>query len=139
MGEQRVTVTGLRDLNKALKAADTEAIDAMKSVMKQIAEGVAADVRSRVPHRSGRAAASYKPRGGVKGAAIAYGGPKAPYAAWLDYGGAVGKAKSVRRPVVKGGRYLYPAIADNMDDVQEKVAAAISDITSRYGFGVTDG
>lgn len=136
MSETRVIVGGLRDLNKALKAADLDAVDAMKAALKAIAEGVAVDVRSRVPHASGRAAASYKPRGGVKGAAIAYGGGKAPYAPWLDFGGRVGKARSVKRPIVKGGRYLYPAIADNMEDVQAKVAEAISDITGRYGFKV---
>jgi hypothetical protein len=40
----------------------------------------------------------------------------------------------VKRPFIKGGRYLYPAIADNMEDIQEKVAKAIGDITGRYGF-----
>lgn len=137
--DMRVAVTGLRDMNKALKAADQQALDAMKSALKEIAEGVAADVRSRVPHRSGRARASYKARGGVKGAGIAFGGARAPYTPWLDFGGAVGKRRSVRRPVVKGGRYLYPAIADNMDDVEAKVAKAIDEITSRFGFDVGRG
>jgi hypothetical protein len=39
---------------------------------------------------------------------------------------------------VKGGRYLYPAITDNMHDVEDKVAKAIDAITSRYGFKVED-
>lgn len=137
-----MVVTGLRDLNKALKAASAEAETEMKAVLKGIAEGVVTDVRSRVPHRSGRAAASYRPRGGVKGASIAFGGPKAPYVPWLDFGGSVGKKRkagvvgsgSIKRPVIKGGRFLYPAINDNMEDIQEKVAKAISDITGRYGF-----
>lgn len=135
MGEQRVVVTGLRDLNKGLKELDSEAADAMRKAMKDIAEGVASDVRARVPRRSGKAAASYRPRGGVKGASIAFGGAKAPYAPWLDFGGAVGRRKSIRRPVVKGGRYLYPAIDDNMSDLEDKVADAIDSITRRYGFG----
>jgi hypothetical protein len=136
MGDQRVVVTGLRDLNKALKAADLEAEKEMKSVLKGIAEGVVSDVRSRVPHRSGKAAASYRPRGGVKGASIAWAGPKAPYAPWIEFGGKVGKGKSVSRPFVKGGRYLYPAINDHMADIEAKVADAIDAITSRYGFKV---
>lgn len=136
MGEQRVTVTGLRDLSKAFKALDTDAVDAMKAALKAIAEGVAADVRSRVPRRSGRMAGSYVPRGSVKGASIAFAGTRAPYAPWIEFGGSVGKARSVRRPVVKGGRYLYPAIDDNMADVEQKVADAISDLTSKYGFRV---
>lgn len=136
MGDQRVVVTGLRDLNKALKAANAEASDEMKAVLKGIAEGVVTDVRSRVPHRTGKAASSYRPRGGVKGASIAWAGPKAAYAPWIEFGGAVGKGKSVKRPFIKGGRYLYPAINDNMADIEAKVADAIDDITSRYGFKV---
>jgi hypothetical protein len=133
---QRVVVTGLRDLSSALKAAEDGAQKQVASALKEIAEGVAADVRSRVPHKSGRAAASYRARGSVGGAAIAFGGPKAAYVPWLDFGGRVGRDKSVKRPVVKGGRYLYPAIADNMRDIEEKVAQAIEDITARYGFKV---
>lgn len=140
MTEVRIVVDGLRDLNKALKAADTEAISAMKAVMKEIAEGVAGDARSRIPKRSGTAAASYRARGGVKGAAVAFGGPKAAYAPWLDFGGRLrpvgGRHNEQYRPVVREGRYLYPAIRDNMDDVADKVAGAIDDITKRYGFRV---
>lgn len=136
MTEQRVVVNGLRDLTKALKAADQEAVDAMKAALKAIAEGVAGDVRSRVPKLTGRAAASYKPRGGVKGASIAFGGAKAGYVPWLDFGGRVGPKKKTTRPVIKGGRYLYPAIGDNMADVEQKVAEAIEQIVAKYGFGV---
>lgn len=133
-----MVVDGLRELNKALKAADVEAVNAMKAALKSIAEGVASDVRSRVPHVTGAAAASYKARGGVKGAAIAFGGPRTAYAPWLDFGGKLRPAGRRRgtqtRPIIKGGRYLYPAIADNMEDVQRKVADAISEITGQYGF-----
>lgn len=133
---KRVTVTGLRDLGKMLKELDSEAKQLMADTLKGIAEGVAADVRSRVPHRTGRLASSYKARGSATGAAIAFGGSKAPYAPWIDFGGKVGRGKSVSRPFVQGGRYLYPAIGDNMEDVVDLVAAAIDDIATRYGFKV---
>jgi hypothetical protein len=132
----RVVVTGLRDLGKALKEAEDGAQKELALALKGIAEGVASDVRSRVPHRTGRAQASYKPRGSARGASIAFGGDKAPYVPWLEFGGRVGKGKSVKRPVIKGGRYLYPAITDNMQDLEQLVADAIDDITSRYGFKV---
>lgn len=143
----RVIVTGLRELNAALKALDADAQKAMSAALKEIAEGVASDVRSLVPRRSGRLAASYKPRGSAKGAAIAFGGSSAPYAPWIEFGGSVGKGHDRRAPhsgatkraIVKGGRYLYPAIGDNMEDVAEKVAEAIDAIVSAYGMKVEEG
>lgn len=133
---KRVVVTGLRDLGKALKDLDTEAKQLMSNSLKGIAEGVASDVRSRVPHKTGALAASYKARGSVGGAAIAWSGTKAPYAPWIDFGGKVGKDKSVSRPFIKGGRYLYPAIADNMADISDLVADAINDVVTKYGLKV---
>lgn len=136
----RVVVTGLRDLNKALKAADTEAADAMKASMKSIAEIVVADVQARVPHLTGAARASYKPRGGVKGAGIAFGSARAPYVAFLEFGNkvgagaGVGRGDTVPRPFVKGGRYLYPAIEANMRDIEQKVGDAIDGILATYGY-----
>lgn len=132
----RVVVSGLSDLGKALKALEDGAQKELGLALKGIAEGVVADVRSRVPHRSGRAAGSYKARGSARGASIAFGGAHAAYVPWLDFGGRVGKKKSVKRPVIKGGRYLYPAIGDNMEDVEQLVADAIDDITTRYGLKV---
>lgn len=133
-----VAVTGLRDLGKALKALDDGAQKELGLMLKGIATGVAAVVAARVPHLSGRAASSYKARGSARGASIAYAGTRAPYAPWLDFGGKVGRGKSVSRPFIPGGRYLYPAIADNMEDLEELVAQALDDITSRHGFKVED-
>lgn len=129
----QVNVTGLRDLGKALAALETQAPQPLREVMKDIANDVVQDAARRVPHKSGRAASSYKARGGVKGASIAFGGSRAEYAPWLDFGGRVGRNKSVNRKFIKGGRYLYPAIGDNLEHVQARVVAAINDLTRKYG------
>lgn len=133
---KRVVVTGLRDLGSALKAADAEASKELGQMMKGIAQGVVADVSHRVPYRSGKAASSYKARGSARGASIAWAGERAPYVPWLDFGGKVGRHKTVSRPFKQGGRFLYPTIADNMHDVEELVAQAIDEITGKYGFKV---
>lgn len=136
MSETRVVVDGLRELNKALKSASDDAALEMKRAMHDIAESVIADVRPRVPHRTGKSAQSYKARSGVKGASVAFGGSRTPHVPWLEFGGRVGRGKSVSRTVIRGGRYLYPAIADNMEDVAERVADVVNDITANYGFQV---
>lgn len=141
----RVTVTGLRDLNKALGALNADAADAMKAAMKQIAADVVSEVQSRVPTLTGAAKASYKPRGGVKGAGIAFGSARAPYVAFLEFGntvrkgGKVGLGDTVPRAFEKGGRYLYPAIEANMRDVEEKVGNALDAILSTYGYKTEEG
>lgn len=65
------------------------------------AEQTAASVRSRVPRRSGRLAATVHAvdRGGTTGQVTM--GAGLPYAKWIEFG-----AYGGRRP--RGGRYVYP-------------------------------
>jgi hypothetical protein len=137
--EVRVVVEGLRDLNKNLKVLSVEAQKEMAEALKVIASGVVDDVKSRVPRgKTGNAQKSVRPRAGAKGAGIAFGGGRAPYYPWLDFGGRVGRQKATVRPVIRGGRYVYPAIADNMETVEELVVDALNEINRKYG-SVIDG
>ncbi len=116
----RVQVEGLRDTLRDLKALDADAAKAMSQTT------VAKQVRMKVPKDTGAAAGSYKARGGAKGASLAFGGAKAPYAPWLDFGGKLPQGGN--RPRVKGGRYLYPTIESNLEDVADQVAKALEDL-----------
>lgn len=141
MAGERIVVSGLRDVARALKSLEGEAAKEFRGVMREAAKTVARDAARRVPRRSGRASRSYRPRAGQRGAAVAFGGPKAEYVPWLDFGGRVFRhgrtSKPITRPVVRGGRYLYPAIADNLESVQDDVVAGLEDILRRYGMGIT--
>lgn len=134
----RVEVTGLKELSRAFKAIDPKLALTLKGALKDIADEVitVAVRKFDFTTRSGNAQASLKARSGLKGAGIAFGGAKAPYYPWLDFGGAVGRSRSVQRTVVRGGRYVYPAIGDSGDMIRDKVGEAVEKAAEGAGFEV---
>jgi hypothetical protein len=131
--EPEIKVEGIKEVNKALRSISKDAQKELSKGMKEIAEGVAKSAASRVPARTGRAASSIKPRGSTKGAALAFGGAKAEHYPWLDFGGSVGKDKSVKRPFIKEGRYVYPAIRENKDKVIEQFDDLMGKLAEKHG------
>jgi hypothetical protein len=134
-----VEVKGIRQLVKALNDVSDDAKNEVKGAMRRIAERVTDKVKAKVPKRTGRAAASYKPRASTRGASIAFGGTKAPYAPWLDFGGKVGRNNSASRPFIRKGRYLYPTIADEGPAIQDELEDALDELARRAGFETKDG
>lgn len=148
MADQRpVQVEGVREVADALKAIDKGLVKELRKGMAEAAEIVAAEARSRVPSKSGRAASSIKAKGGNRGAGISFGGTKAPYYPWLDFGGSVGRGHepgrafsgAVKRPIVEGGRYVYPALAAKQDEVRGKVDDLLADLIRRHDLPTSGG
>lgn len=110
--------------------------DVVMSELEDIAKNVAADARARVPHRTGRAAQSYR----ASGTAVSF-GAGVPYVPWLEFGGQVGRKDAsgrgnVKRPYVKEGRHVYPAINAHLADIEKRVDDLIEGM-SRGWFEVT--
>lgn len=140
--DQVVQVTGLREVRKALAAVEKTAPKDLSKEFKEIASDVARRTASKVPARTGRAASSYKPRGTTGGGAIAFGGGRSPHTPWLDFGGSTkvpGVGKRVARPVIKGGRYLYPTIADMQDEIADRTDDAIKRVIQKHGLETKEG
>lgn len=49
-----------------------------------------------------------------------------PYFGWLDFGGSVGPNKSVKRPYLRTGRYIWRSFADNRTVIMENMEKAIA-------------
>jgi hypothetical protein len=133
-GLDPVRVEGIQELSRALKAVSKEAQKEMRKGFKDIAESVAADIRPKVPRKTGRAAKSIKARGTNKGGSIAFGGPRALHFPWLDFGGdRRGNGGGIAsRPFIKEGRYVYPTISDNLDEIKDKAEDLIDDLTRKH-------
>jgi hypothetical protein len=131
---ETVTITGLRELTKVLRQADTELPKQLRIALNEAAESVAAGARKKVPKRSGRAAASYKARSTRTAARIAIGGRKAPYVPWLDFGGRTGINRSVNRRFYRDGRYLYPTLAEQRPEFIMRLEKVLTDIATEAGF-----
>ena len=139
-----VKVTGLRELSGAFRKLDAEAGKELKGSFLRVAQHVVGVAQQRMPISSGRAAGSVKARASTRGASIAFGGTAAPYMPWLDFGGSVGRGHrpgvadsgSVKRRFIKGGRYIYPAIAEAKPQTEAAVDAAIKHAAFSAGFDV---
>jgi hypothetical protein len=129
-----IRVRGLKELQGAFRTIDGELPKELRVEFKAIAMSVAEKAARDVPRLTGAAARSIKPRATQKGFGLAAGGDKAPHYPWLDFGGRVGRNRSIARPVIAGGRYLYPTIAENREEIGEATDAAIKRAVARAGF-----
>lgn len=137
LGGAQVSVEGLAELRRALGQIDRGLQKNLRGRLKVVGDKVAADARSQVPVKTGKARASVK--SGVSGnnAYVQEGSRAAPYARWLDFGGVLKptgrRRNTIVRPVVRGGRYLYPAIRRNQSMIAVEAARAFEDTARELG------
>lgn len=132
-----IRIDGLRDLQKALRQIDGESQKELRVVLNKAAKIVAEAAAVRIPRRSGRAAASIKPRSGQREASVQGGGARVKYYGWLDFGGSVGRNNSVKRPFLRDGRYMYPAYRDRKATVQEELERSLTGLVRKAGLEVS--
>jgi len=131
-----IKITGLRDLQGALKSMDGETQKQLRVVLNTAAETVAAGAARRVPSKTGRAKASLRAASSQREARVMGGSKKVPYYGWLDFGGRIGRDKANRRPFVTGGRYMYPAYSANRDSITKALEAGLTDLARAAGLVV---
>jgi hypothetical protein len=133
---QTIAIKGLKEFSKALRKMDSEAVKQLRVVFNEAAELIIAYARPRIPKRTGRAANSLKKRSTRTSVRIAFGGDRAPYYPWLDFGGATGKNKSVQRPFLKEGRYVYKGFKEKRSDVERAMSDGIRRVAQSAGLEV---
>lgn len=134
MADMKVEVHGLRELASAFRQIDKGLGKEFQKQFKELASVIAGRVRGKMPSISGKAQSSITPRARQSGASIAFGGSKAPYEPWLDFGGSVGRGGRIKRPFIKEGRYLYPTIRESRSDIQDATDDALKTVIRNAGF-----
>lgn len=134
-----VRIDGMREFQMSLADLSGDMRDVVRNTVDEAAEMVATEARRRMPSRSGKARRSVKVVPDSTGARVQLGGPSAPYAPWLDFGGSVGRRnargmKSVRREFKPQGRYVFPAYMDLEPKLRDLFEAAIDDLARSSGF-----
>jgi hypothetical protein len=129
-------VVGLREFQRNLKKLDADLPKALRVAFNGAADVVVTDARRRVATRSGRARGTVKARSTQTASRVVGGGNKAPYYPWLDFGGKVGRARSVSRPFLKHGRYIYDAYFDNQARYAQLMERALLDVAASAGVEV---
>jgi cytosine/adenosine deaminase-related metal-dependent hydrolase len=131
-----IKIEGLRDFQRALKQMDGESQKQLRIALNKAADLVAADASAKVPRRSGRAAHTVRAQSSQTEARVLGGTKKISYYPWLDFGGRIGRNKSVHREFVKRGRYIYPAYVRQYSDVMAALTDALVELAQDAGLEV---
>lgn len=131
-----ISVHGMKELQRALKELDGESQKEIRTALNTVADTVVQGAARRIPTRSGKARASLRSMSSQRETRIKGGGRKAPYLGWLEFGGRIGKDKSVSRPFVRGGRYIWPTIAANRQNLADAIQKALVDLARSKGLEV---
>ena len=132
-----IKTTGLRELQRALKNAENATPKMLRLALNEAAEVVLDYAKPQVPNKSGSARGSMTVRSTQRQARVAAGGRRAPWYPWLDFGGAVGRGDSVKRPFYKEGRYIYPTLRKRHPEIIDAMGAALAGLVREAGLEVS--
>lgn len=134
----KITITGLREFQAALKAMDTNLPKQLRLALNQASQIVIDYAQQRFPHRTGRAAGSLKARSSQRLVRVALGGKRAPYAPWLDFGGqGRRRGRPAPRPFIREGRYVYAGLRLKRDEIITVMGEALTELATGAGLEVT--
>lgn len=125
MNDSQIQVTGLRELQRALKQLDVELPKEFRGRLKAVAERVAQIVRSRLPHVTGTMIRNTKARATTKGAGISW---RNIYSGPVEFGG-----WPRGRPYVAKGRYIYPTVDAERSMIEAEVEQIVDHYLQRAG------
>lgn len=134
-----IRIKGLAEFSRNLRKLDNDLPKAIRLAANEAADLIVAQARPRVPTgpgKGGHARSSVRAKSTRTSARVAGGGKKYPYYAWLDFGGKVGKNRSVRRPFIKEGRYIWKAFADQRSKVEEVMVDGLIEVARSAGVEV---
>lgn len=136
---QAIRVAGLREFVRGIKAIDSSLPKTVRLALNRAVQVVIDYGKPKMPRRTGRAAATIRGASTRTAARVSEGGARAQYVPWLDFGGKVGKNKSVSRKFFKEGRYLYPALRERSEQITESLAEELASAASEAGIEVSSG
>lgn len=120
-----IRIDGLDAYVRNLRKLNNDVPKALRVAFNEAADIVITAAKPGVPRRSGKAVGSIKARSTRTSVRVVEGGNRAPYMPWLDFGGKTGRLKRTKRPFIKGGRYLYPALAEKTDEITAALQDAL--------------
>lgn len=138
---ETIKIDGLAEFTRNLKKINKDLPKAVRLAGNKAADIVVAQARPRVPTgpgKGGHAKSSIKAKSTRTAARVSGGGKRYPYYAWLDFGGRVGPDRSVKRPFLREGRYIWKAFADNRSKVEDVLTDALIDVARQAGVEVDD-
>ena len=131
-----IKIEGLRELRSSLRKMDAGLPKTLRLAGNRAANVVVDEAKPRVPRLTGRAAASIRVASTQSSVRVRAGSKRVPYYPWLDFGGRVGPNRSVSRPFLKRGRFIWAAFGDKRDAVERELQDALVDVARTAGVEV---
>lgn len=132
-----IKIDGLAAFSRNLKKLNGDLPKALRLALNEASGVVVDEAVRRIPTRTGRAKASLKAKSSRTESRIGGGGNRAPYYAWLDFGGRTGRRRSVERAFLPEGRYIYASLADKRSEFDAALSDALLRVASSAGVEVT--
>lgn len=136
MAIEPIKIDGLNQFVRNLKKIDADLPKTLRVGFNDAAMIIVDYVQPRIPHVTGKAAASVKVKSTRNSVRVSEGGNSAPWMPWLDFGGKVGRGKSIVRQFYREGRYLYAGLAAEGEKVYAAIVGALLDAVRAAGIEV---
>jgi hypothetical protein len=130
-------VAGLKDFRSGLKGMDRDLPKGVRLALNEVADVLIAAVRPKIPSQTGNARASLKAASSQTEARVSAGGRRAQYYPWLDFGGSVGRKKSVKRAFFKKGRYIFVVLGEQQDEIERTMLKVVAKLAANNGIDVS--
>lgn len=131
-----IKITGLREFTRNIRKINGDLPKVLRLANNDGAQLIVDWAKPKMPKRTGAAARTVRVASTRTEARVREGSAKVPYVPWLDFGGKVGRARSVRRAFYSDGRYLWPGLVANRDAMTERLAERLMDICREAGVAV---
>ena len=119
MAKDKVEVHGVEELFRGTDKLVGRIVDITPEAFEKIANLAVAQVRVKMPSKTGRMRDSVRAARQKKRVLVRAGKAKVPYMGWMEFGGTRG------RPYIGQGRYLYPTAFD-MEPQLVKIANEVA-------------
>ncbi len=130
----KISVGGLSDLSRSLKAVDAEAPKQIRIAFNKAADLLIDHTKPKIPEITGAARRSLVARSTRTSARVQVGGKKAPWYPWLDFGGQGRiKGRPAPREFIREGRYLYPTLRDIRPLIEKALDDGITQVIRDVG------
>jgi hypothetical protein len=131
-----IKITGLAEFSRNLRKFNSDLPKTLRLAHNEAAQLIVDDAKPHVPRKTGRAAGTVKAKSTRTESRVQGGSKRAPYYPWLDFGGRVGRQGAVRRPFIKQGRYIYPALGKNYDKFAALLEQKLIEVARQAGVEV---
>jgi hypothetical protein len=134
-----IKIEGLDEFRRNLKRIDSALPKGIRLAGNEAAGIVVDWARPRIPlGKTGRTRRSLRATSTQSASKVTGGGARVPWYGWLDFGGRVGRKRSVVRPFLPNGRYIYRGYQLHKDDIRQAYEDALVRLVEESGVSVDE-